>query len=128
MKATNPNWSSAGYLLDSGGFLKGLFVSMAGNPSVLKTIDFLNIWGLIAIGLGMILGLFSRYAIIAGIALLGMYYLSHPAFVGIRYAVPMEGSYMIVNKVLIELVALVILLLFPTSKEVGLDKLIFKNK
>ncbi len=127
VKAVNPNWSGIGYLMDSGGFMAGFFTSMAANQSTLQIIDFINIWGLIAIGLGLILGSLMRIASISGIILLSLYYLSHPPFPGINYAMPMEGSYLIVNKILIEMVALGVLLLFPTSREFGLDKFICKK-
>jgi thiosulfate dehydrogenase [quinone] large subunit len=77
--------------------------------------------------LSLILGFLARPAIIFGITLLAMYYLSHPPFVGIRYAVPNEGSYLIVNKNLIELIALVVLYVFPSSKHIGVDRFIFKK-
>jgi len=127
VKLFNPNWSSVGFLLDSEGWFKGLFYDLASNPGILKTADFLNIWGLIAIGLSLILGLLSRWALIAGIVLLSFYYLSHPPFIGLVYGMPMEGSYLIVNKILIELVALIVLLLFPSSKLVGLDRFLFNR-
>ena len=122
VKLANPNWTSAGYLLDSGGFMKPFFVSLAGNPDLLRVIDLLNIWGLILIGLGLILGLFTRLAIISGITLMIFYYLSHPPFVGLKYAVPSDGSYLVVNKMVIEALALAVLLAFPTWKEWGLDR------
>lgn len=127
VKLSNPNWSSVSFLLDSEGLFKGMFESMAANPAVLKAVDLLNIWGLIAIGLGLIIGLLSRWALIAGIVLLALYYLSHPPFIGLVYDMPMEGSYLIVNKILIELIALIVLLLFPTSRTVGLDRFIFNT-
>jgi thiosulfate dehydrogenase [quinone] large subunit len=128
VKVVNPNWSSIGYLMDSGGFMAGFFQGMAANQSTLQVIDFINIWGLIAIGLGLILGSFTRIATIAGILLLSLYYFSHPPFPGIKYAMPMEGSYLIVNKILIEMVALAVVFLFPTSKEFGLDKFICRKQ
>ncbi|MEZ5197326.1 MAG: DoxX family membrane protein [Bacteroidales bacterium] len=128
VKVVNPNWSSVGYLLDSEGFLQGFFYSLAANPNVVNAIDFLNIWGLIAIGLGLILGCFSRLALVSGIVLLSFYYLSHPPFVGLKYSMPMEGSYLIINKILIELTAMVVLLLFPTSMRIGIDRFIFNRK
>ena len=127
-KLVNPDWSSAGFLLDSEGFLSQVFYSMASNPDVLRVVDFLNIWGLILIGLGLILGFFTRVSIIAGIALLAMYYLSHPPMVGYSYSVPSEGSYLWVNKNLIELAALAVLLVFPTSHIIGFDRFISKRK
>jgi len=128
VKVINPNWSSAGYLMDSQGLLAGFFQSMATNQTVLSVVDFMNMWGLVAVGLGLILGCFSRIALSGGIVLLLFYYLSHPPFVGLKYGLPMEGSYLIVNKNLIEMAALIVLLLFPTSKIVGIDRLIFRRK
>jgi len=127
VKFTNPNWSSVGFLLDSQGWFKGMFESMAANPNVLAVVDFMNIWGLIAIGLGLILGLFTRVATWSGIVLLAMYYLSHPPFVGLKYGMPMEGSYLVINKILIEMVALITLLFVPTGKYIGIDRLICKK-
>jgi len=124
-KMANPNWSSAGYLLDSGGFLKQFFYNLAANPNVLKVVDFMNIWGLILIGLGLILGVFTRAAIISGIVLMVFYYLSHPHFIGIKYALPSDGSYLVVNKLVVEGLALGVLLAFPTWKEWGIDRWIF---
>jgi thiosulfate dehydrogenase (quinone) large subunit len=122
VKLANPNWSSVGYLLDSEGFLKGFFKSLASSPELLKAVDFLNIWGLILIGAGLILGAFTRVAIISGIVLMAFYYLSHPPFPGLRYAVPSDGSYLVVNKMVIEALALAVLLVFPTWKEWGVDR------
>jgi thiosulfate dehydrogenase [quinone] large subunit len=127
-KLINPNWSSVGFLLDSEGFLGSFFQSLANSPGMVNIIDQMNIWGLILIGLALILGLFSRAACISGIVLLSMYYLSHPPFTGLRYAVPSEGSYLIVNKNLIELIALAVLFVFPSSRYIGIDRLIFVKK
>lgn len=127
-KLTNPNWSSIGYLLDSQGFFKEFYYSLAHNSGILQIVDFMNVWGLITIGLGLMLGLFSRAALWSGILLLALYYFSHPPCIGLNYALPMEGSYLIVNKMLIEIVAMAVLLCFPTSKIIGIDRLIFGNK
>ena len=125
-KLTNPSWSSAAYLMDSEGFLKGFYEWMAGSPGILKIIDFMNIWGLIAIGLGIFIGMFTRVAIIAGIVLLSIYYLSHPPFFGLQYSFPTGGSYLFVNNILIEIFALAVLVQFPTQFEYGIDKFICK--
>jgi thiosulfate dehydrogenase [quinone] large subunit len=127
VKLYNPHWTSAGYLLDSQGFLKNIFYWMASSADLLKFIDFLNIWGLIAIGLTLILGLFTRVALWSGVALLAMYFLSHPPFIGVEYALASEGSYLFVNKTLIEMVAMIVLAYFPTGKYFGIDRLIFKK-
>lgn len=127
VKLMNPNWSSVGYLMDSKGWFAGIFHSMAGNAGVLNVVDFLNVWGLTFIGLGLILGLFTRLSMIGGIILLAFYYLSHPPLIDVVYAIPSEGSYMFINKNLIELVTLVVLLLFPTGSIIGIDRFIFKK-
>ena len=123
VKLANPDWSSIGFLLDSKGAFSNLFYSLASNPDVLKVVDTLNIAGLTLIGLGLILGSFTRLATIGGIVLLAFYYLSHPPFVGLKYVLPMEGSYLVVDKNLIELVALCVLLVFPTGHLLGFDRL-----
>jgi len=126
-KLMNPDWSSIGYLMDSRGWFEGLFHSMASRPVLLNVVDLLNIWGLILIGAALILGLFTRIAIVSGIILLAFYYLSHPPFIGASYMIPSEGSYLWVNKNLIELFMLWVILLFPTWKEVGIDRFIFNK-
>jgi thiosulfate dehydrogenase (quinone) large subunit len=128
VKVFNPAWSPFGYLMDSKGIFAPVFHAMAANPGVLKVIDYMNEWGLVLIGLGLVLGIFTRLATWAGMLLLAFYYLSHPPFVGLNYALPSEGSYFIVDKVMIEFFALVVLSLFPTGHLIGLDRLIFRNK
>ncbi len=127
-KLLNPYWTSAGYLSESPWLFSGLFTAIAKNPATLKIVDFLNIWGQIAIGLALITGLLSSWACFAGIFLLLIYYVCNPPFVGYSYSAPSEGSYLIVNKILIEMMALGVLLAFPTGKIVGLDRLIFKKR
>jgi thiosulfate dehydrogenase [quinone] large subunit len=127
VKLINPNWSAVGYLMDSEGFLAGFFQSLASNPSAMEAVDFFNVWGLTAIGLGLMLGLFTQLATLAGIVLLLFYYLSHPALIGANYAIPSEGNYLWINKTLIEAFALLVLYYFPTGKYIGLDRFFFKK-
>jgi len=114
--------------LESKGIFSGLATSIVASPTSLKIVDFLNEWGLIAIGLGLIAGFLTRTASIAGIVLLLFYYLFHPPFIGYAYQTPVEGSYLIINKNLIEMCALFLLTVFPTGKIIGLDRLIFTKK
>jgi thiosulfate dehydrogenase (quinone) large subunit len=125
IKLFNPSWTPFGYLMDSKGIFASLFYALAGNPSLLKAVAFLNEWGLILIGAGLIAGLFTRAATWAGMILLAFYYLSHPPLTGLSYALPSEGSYFIIDKVVIEFLALGVLALFPTGKYIGLDRLLF---
>lgn len=125
-----PNWSSIGFLNESKWLLSGFSKWIVSNPGVLNTVDFLNTWGLLAIGLGLILGLFTRAAAISGAILLLVYYLNNPPLIGLEYSVPTEGSYLIVSKTLIESMALVLLAVFPSGTIAGLDMLVqkFRNR
>lgn len=128
VKLWNPGWSAGGYLMDSQGFFAEFFYKMAANPSVLQVVDFLNVWGLILVGLALILGIFTRMALIGGIVLLGLYFLSHPPLIGVKYAMPSEGSYLWVNKNLIEIFAMAVLFVFSGSRMVGLDRFLWNMK
>ncbi len=123
VKVVNPNWSAESFLYASQGPFAQLFINMAANPVALEVINFCNQWGLVLIGLSLILGLLSRWGSIGGVALLFMYYISNPPFIGLDATAAAEGSYLIVNKNLIELVSLFVLFLFPTGKIIGLDRL-----
>lgn len=125
-KLLNPYWTSANYLIESKWIFSELFTSIAANPLALSIVDSLNEWGLIAIGLALILGCFTRIASIAGIILLLFYYVSSPPFIGLSYSMPSEGSYLIVNKTLIEMFALFVLYVFPTGSIIGLDLFLYK--
>jgi len=127
-KLLNPYWTSAGYLAGSQWFLKDLLIDVAANSTLVTIVDLLNQWGLVAIGLGLMLGALARGAAIAGIVLLALYWIVAPPFAGVTYPMPAEGSYVLVNKVLIELGALVVLVAFPTSHEFGLDHLLFRQR
>ena len=60
--------------------------------------------------------------------LLLLYYLSHPPFIGVENALPLEGHYLFVDKNLIESVALLVISLFPTGKFLGMDLLIQRKQ
>ena len=125
-KVLIPNWSSFGFIQESKWILAGFARFVLAHDNVLRIVDFLNTWGLIAIGLGLIFGLFTRIASVSGALLLLLYYLSNPPLIGLEYSVPTEGNYLVVSKTLIESVALVILTVFPTSSIFGLDMFIEK--
>ena len=128
VKIMNPSWSSLGYLMDSKGIFAGMFHSIGSSPAMVNVADFLNMWGLIAIGLGLILGCFTQIASIGGIILLAFYCMSHPAGISTSYALPSEGSYLWVNKNMIELFTLALLFYFPTGRQIGFDRIIFGRK
>lgn len=120
-KLLAPNWTSASFLKESQWILSGFSEWIISNPGVLQVVDFLNTWGLIAIGIGLILGLFTRLAAFSGAALLFIYYLNNPPMIGLEYSLPTEGNYLVVSKTLIEAVALLVLAGFPSGSLFGLD-------
>jgi thiosulfate dehydrogenase [quinone] large subunit len=127
-KLLNPQWSSLSFLQDSKGLLEGIAGWIIANPGVLNVVDFLNTWGLIAIGLGLLLGLLSTLAAATGSLLVLVYYLNATPLIGVEYILPADGNNLLVNKTLIEAAALFVLALFPTSWIFGLDALIMKRK
>jgi len=127
-KVITPNWTSFSFLKESKWILEGFAGWITSHATVLSIVDFLNTWGLIAIGLGLVLGLFTRIAAFSGAALLFIYYLNNPPLVGLEYNLPSEGSYLIVSKTLIEVASLLVIAVFPTSPVFGLDRFIFLRK
>ena len=126
MKLLSSGWSSASFLAESNWILSGFSSWIISNPGVLNVVDFLNTRGLIAIGAGLILGLFTRISAISGVLLLLMYYFNNPPLIGLEYSMPSEGNYLVVSKTLIEAVALFVLVVFPTGSLAGLD--VFVNR
>ncbi len=119
-----PDWTAAGYLENSRWIFSGLFHSLASNEGALQVVDFLNVWGLTLIGLALLLGLLSRYASIAGMALLSLYYVANPPFIGTDFGIPLEGHYLFINKTLVEIIALGVLAVFPSGLYFGIDRFI----
>ena len=119
-----PNWSSAGFLHESKWILTGFSNWIVSNAGILHVVDFLNTWGLIAIGLGLILGLFTRTAAICGAILLLLYYLNNPPLIGLEYTIPAEEDYLVVSKTLIEAAALLLLAVFQAGSFAGLDSIV----
>lgn len=126
VKIMNPNWTSVSYLLDSKGPAASFFVGLTENQATLDLVNLCNEWGLLLVGLGLLTGCLTKLSTIGGIAFLGIYYLSHPSFVGAGYIMPFEGTYLWIDKNLVELAALIVLLVFPTSKIIGIDRFLVK--
>ena len=121
-KLINPYWSSAAYLLDSKWIFSGLAKAIVANPTLLSISDYVNMWGLTLVGVSLLLGLLSRYGSLVGMTFICLYYLFAPPLLGLEYGRPGEGSYLIVNKNLIEACALWVLYCSPTSHIIGLDR------
>ena len=123
-KLLNPNWTSYNFLSVSKWIFADFFQGLAANPTALAIVDFLNIWGLILIGLSLFFGILTRYASAFGILMLSLFYVANPPFLGMDFGVPAEGQYLIVNKNLIELMALCVFLFISPKSLPGIDRLI----
>jgi thiosulfate dehydrogenase [quinone] large subunit len=71
-----------------------------------------------------VLGLFTRLAALGGIVFILLFYFANPPFVGYFYSLPTEGSYLIVNKNVVELCALLVILVTGSGRFAGLDRII----
>jgi thiosulfate dehydrogenase [quinone] large subunit len=125
IKAYNPSWTSRGYLL-SASILKPFFAWLA-SDSLISITDNLNIYGLIAVGASLLLGVRVRWGCVGGMLLLLFYYLAHPALPSLPQG-PSEGSYWIVNKNLVEMAALFVVYLFPLTSTFGIEGFFTRKK
>ncbi|NQZ78883.1 MAG: DoxX family membrane protein [Ekhidna sp.] len=124
-KISNPSWTSKGYLASADGLFNGFFHWIASSEGLNSAVDSFNMWGLFIIGLLLLVGFFSKYSSVIGAFLLFSYYLAHPPLFE-PSVVPVEGSYLFVNKTLIEACALVVIALFPTDDRIGIKRLLKK--
>jgi uncharacterized membrane protein YphA (DoxX/SURF4 family) len=121
------NWSAASYLNNTYGLLSGFYHWLAASPVRLAVVDFLNIWGLILIGLALFIGLYARWAVIFGTFLLALYYFAYPPF-GVSL-LGGNGAVYIINQLFIEAAVLVFLFCYK-EKGYSFDEAIhiFKRK
>ena len=125
-KLTSPSWSAAGYMKVSRGPFSALFHWIASQPQLLDKANLITMYGLTIIGALLILGLFTRVSAIGGIGLVLLFYVCNPPFVGYFYSIPSEGSYLIVNKNLVEVCALAVILLTRSGLYAGLDRIVHR--
>lgn len=85
--------------------------------------DISNMYSLTAVGVCLILGLFTRVACLGAAGLLAMYYFAMPPLPGVPEG-PSEGHYLVINKNLIELVTVLMLATTRVGRWGGLDGLI----
>lgn len=112
-------WSSAGYIRAGSGPLASLLQRLL-DAGWTTWLDNSVRFGLLAIGLSLMLGLLTRLGCLAAILLLLLFYLTLVPLSGTHQAWS-EGAYLIVNKTLIEAAAVLVLLVFDTGRMAGLD-------
>lgn len=72
-KVLDPNWSAGGFLQGAKTF-PGFYHALA-QPGILPVVDFLNEWGLVLLGVSLILGIGVRLSSSLGALLMLLYYL-----------------------------------------------------
>ena len=95
------------------------------DPGLMRLADFAVVWGLMLVGLLLMLGLFSRLAALGGFLLLFLFFAAAPPMPHLGFSVPgPEGTELYVNKTLIEALLLIVLAVLPTGHMAGLDILV----
>jgi thiosulfate dehydrogenase [quinone] large subunit len=119
-------WSAAGYLEAASGPLAGTFHSLA-DSQLISWVDVLIPVALLLVGASLMLGWFTQLGAWGALILLTLFYLPSIPMSG----TPMpgnEGTYLIVNKTLVEWVAVLVVLLARTGDIAGFDLLRGRNR
>lgn len=124
VKLVSKTWTAGPYLSGSRWIFGGIFQEIVNNNVLMSITDTLNILGLTLIGLALILGIYTRLASICGALLMFLYFVAYPPFLKYIQGVVVEGSYLWVNRNLIELVVLVALAFVPAGMMYGADRLL----
>jgi thiosulfate dehydrogenase (quinone) large subunit len=115
-------WSAEGYLKGATGPMAPLFHRMAQSAGTMHAVDIIVPLGLLLVGLLLMLGLLTQIGCVGAMTFLAMFYLSQPPFAGMPQT-GAEGTYLLVSKNLIELVAVMTVMAFRTGAIAGLDQL-----
>ncbi|QDV35447.1 DoxX family protein [Tautonia plasticadhaerens] len=94
-------------------------------PSSLDQVDAMTMYGLALCGLFLMAGLLTPLAALGGAGFLFLFYISMPPFPGLPPNPKAEGTYLFVNKNLIEMFALLALAATPSGLWFGVDRLLF---
>jgi thiosulfate dehydrogenase [quinone] large subunit len=116
-----PAWSAAGYLRGATGPFASSFHGLAAS-SLSAWIDLAIPIALVLVGLSLVLGLFTTRGCQGAALLLTLFYLAAIPLDGVPRP-NAEGTYLIVNKTLIELAAVLVVLAARTGAIAGLDLL-----
>jgi thiosulfate dehydrogenase [quinone] large subunit len=116
------SWSAAGYLKNAAsGPLAPVFHALA-DSRAMPVLDIAIPVGLLLVGLSLILGLFTQIGCVGAAVFLTMFYVSAIPLAGMPQP-GAEGTYLLVNKNLIELAAVLVVAAFRTGTIAGLDVL-----
>jgi thiosulfate dehydrogenase [quinone] large subunit len=113
------HWSATGYLKASTGPLAPWFHAMAASGAS-GWIDVAVPIALTLVGISLILGLLTQLGAWGALLLLTLFYVAAIPLAGVPQP-GAEGTYLVVNKTLIEWSAVLVLLVFRTGRLAGLD-------
>lgn len=117
-KIMNPEWSAIGFLEDAKTF--GVIYDWFASASNIGWVNFLNQWGQILIGVGLITGTFTTLAAYAGVLMMVLYY-----FPGLEF--PYLGHSFIIDDHVIYAFGLLVLVYFRAGQYMGLDQRLAKK-
>jgi uncharacterized membrane protein YphA (DoxX/SURF4 family) len=92
--------------------------------SLISYIDWSTRWGLLIVGITLMIGLFTRTSCLAAASFLLLTILTQPSVPWLPAAPMNEGSYLFVNKNVIELVALLAIMTTRSGRWAGLDAIV----
>lgn len=107
------NWSAAGYLNNAQTF-SGLYHWFASSGNI-GWINFVNVWGQILIGAGLVFGFLTRWAAWGGILMMVLYY-----FPVLNFPYVGDHSYL-VDEHIIYILVLVTLISLHAGRYIGID-------
>jgi uncharacterized membrane protein YphA (DoxX/SURF4 family) len=116
------DWAAAGIPTEA---QKASYGEYQPPPTLLDLSNQITKWGLTLVGIGLLLGLLTPVAALAGAGFLTLFYLAQPPWPGLPVPPQAEGHYWIVNKNLIELLACLVLAATPNGLWIGLDAWLF---
>lgn len=119
LKLLSTGWSAETYLSNAQGFLAPFYQWLASSPQLLAVTNFLNIAGLLFVGMTLAFGMLSRAGAACGVALLTLYYFAYPPF-GAAQLLGDSNVY-VVNQILIEIFVLLFLCLYK-ERGYGMDE------
>jgi uncharacterized membrane protein YphA (DoxX/SURF4 family) len=92
----------------------------------IQKLDVRTQWVLVAVGACLLAGLFTPIACLVGAAFLVLTYLAHPPFPWLPLPPGTEGNPVFINKNVIEFLALMVILVHPTGRWMGLDAILHR--
>jgi thiosulfate dehydrogenase [quinone] large subunit len=112
-------WSAAGYLKAATGPLGWIFRGL-GQSAMAPWVDWIVPAALVLVGLSLILGWLTQLGAWSALGMLALFYLAAIPTEGIPTA-HAEGTYLWVNKTLVEAAAVAVLIAFRTGRLAGVD-------